>query len=161
MCCCCCGALCACVLLILSQACIQGVLGKEGWGCNPWWWRPGTLLHTETLLALLPCCHRRCLLPAVTPPGHYTAGGVTSICPDGSFRADWLPPAQAAACTPCGSGVQGDKSDRVTVYNLTTGAATRLPVMTTGGDCCEFCFWHATAAVVCVHTLGTGGCQLT
>lgn len=82
----------------------------------------------------VPCC---LLLPTVTPPGHYTSGGSTQICPDGSFRADWLPAQQATACTSCGSGVQGDKSDRLTVYNMTTGTTSLLPVMTTGGDCCE------------------------
>jgi hypothetical protein len=100
-------------------------------------------LHTHVPAA---CC---LLLPTVTPPGHYTSGGSTHICPDGSFRSDWLPAQQATACTSCGSGVQGDKSDRLMVYNLTTGATSLLPVMTTGGDCCE-----CLAAAPAQHSTG-------
>lgn len=95
--------------------------------------------ETMPLPSHLPCIP--CLLPlppAVTPPGHFTAGGVTSICPDGSFRADWVPPIQAAACEDCGDSVLGDKSDRITVWDPVTGASSLLPVQTTAGDCCEF-----------------------
>lgn len=71
----------------------------------------------------------------LTPPGHYTSGGVTQICVNGSFRSDWLPAMMATACTSCGAGVQGDKSDRLTVYDLVTGTAGLLPIMTSASDC--------------------------
>lgn len=83
-------------------------------------------------MPLLSCCPA-----AVTPPGHYTSGGVTQICVNGSFRSDWLPAMMATACTSCGAGVQGDKSDRLTVYDLVTGTAGLLPIMTSASDCCK------------------------
>lgn len=111
------------------------------------------------------CCAALVYLPphthtthTVTPPGFYTSGGVTQPCPDHSFRSDWLPFQQAGACTACGSGVQGDKSDRLTVYNLTTGATSLLPIMTSASDCCE---WRRRLQIsftcVYVNASGRGG----
>ena len=75
--------------------------------------------------------------PEVTPPGYYTSNGTTQPCPDGSFRADWKPAAEASSCTLCGVGVLADKTDRVTKYNLVSGVPQEIPVTTSSDDCCE------------------------
>lgn len=75
----------------------------------------------------------------VTPPGYYTTGGQTLQCANGSFRADWK--ATADTCITCGEGVQADKTDRVTSYNIITNAATQIPVTTSTSDCCKCRGW--------------------
>lgn len=73
----------------------------------------------------------------VTPPGHFTANGVTTQCANGTFRADWKPAGQAPSCTPCGDNVFADKSDVVVVYDINTYAARQLAITTAAEDCCE------------------------
>lgn len=92
--------------------------------------------HSRTLL-LCHCvtvsCY--CPVPAVTPPGFYSDGGDTLPCPDGSFRSDWKPPAEATTCTNCGTGVLTAKTDRVTNYNISSGEEISIPVTTSASDC--------------------------
>lgn len=76
---------------------------------------------------------------AVTPPGFYTANGQTQQCPDGSFRPNWLPAAEAANCTACGEGLQATKSDGVTVHDIVSGQPRDILVMTRAEDCCKCC----------------------
>lgn len=72
------------------------------------------------------------------PPGFYVgSSGVTTQCPGNSFRAGWAVVSQAGACEGCGNGVQLDPSERIAVFNITTGAQSLLPVGTSGEDCCE------------------------
>jgi hypothetical protein len=74
---------------------------------------------------------------AVTPPGHFTAGGKTEICPAGSWRADWAPVGVATACNACGDGVFAERSDVVIKYDPVTYAATQVFVSTAADDCCK------------------------
>lgn len=101
--------------------------------------------HALYTLKLLLLCVCLCLcartkpspVPAVTPPGYYTANGRTQPCPDASFREGWLPAAEAGSCTSCGVNVLADKTDRVTVYDIVTGNPQELAVTTSAQDCCE------------------------
>jgi hypothetical protein len=72
----------------------------------------------------------------VTPPGYYTDTtiGISARCPDGQFRADWLP--EASSCTPCGVGVKADRNDRVTRY-YPNGTEEELPITSSLVDCCK------------------------
>jgi hypothetical protein len=91
------------------------------------------------------------VVPAVTPPGHFTAGGVTSKCPAGFFRAAWKTAAEATSCTACGEGVKADATDRVTQYNiLDPTQSTAVNITTSADDCCKL----PSLAVV----LGLAGC---
>lgn len=76
-------------------------------------------------------------LPAVTPPGFYTANGQTQQCPDASFRAGWKTADRADACTPCGQGVLAEKTDRLTVFDPITYAPSFINITTDSEDCCE------------------------
>lgn len=71
----------------------------------------------------------------MTPPGHFTAGGKTEICPAGSWRADWAPVGAATACNACGDGVFAERSDVVIKYDPVTYAATQVFVSTAADDC--------------------------
>lgn len=72
----------------------------------------------------------------LTPPGHFTAGGVTSKCPAGFFRAAWKPAAEATSCTACGEGVKADATDRVTQYNILDPTQSTAVNITTSADDC-------------------------
>lgn len=74
--------------------------------------------------------------PAVTPPGFYTSDGMTQPCPEGAFRADWVPREQAPACTPCGVGLKADKTGRITQI-LPDGTEVLLAITLSADDCCE------------------------
>jgi hypothetical protein len=104
--------------------------------------------HTPTIVYICNLYDALCLVyPAVTPPGYFTVNGATSACPNGSFRADWKPAAQAASCTPCGEGVQGLKTDRLVIY-LDNGTTVEVPVMSSADDCCEWLTGFGWKAVV-------------
>jgi hypothetical protein len=79
-------------------------------------------------------------VPAVTPPGHYTSGQDTLPCPNGEFRPDWKPAAEAGSCTPCGDGLKADKTDSVIAYNLVTYAQEHVAVTTSATDCCKYSY---------------------
>jgi hypothetical protein len=87
------------------------------------------------------CTAAACMLfvctPAVTPPGHYTANGVTQPCSPGSFRGDWVAAGLGRECTPCGDNIQLDMSGSISVFDPVSGNATRLIVATSQEDCCE------------------------
>jgi hypothetical protein len=87
------------------------------------------------LLSLCHCVSHCCPVSAVTPPGFFTDGGDTLPCPDGTFRSDWKPPAEASTCTSCGTGVLAAKTDRVTSYNISSGEEISSPVTTSASDC--------------------------
>lgn len=74
---------------------------------------------------------------AVTPPGFYTANGVTQQCPDASFRSGWKK-GDAESCTPCGQGVLAEKTDRLTVFDPITYQPSLVNITTDSEDCCEF-----------------------
>lgn len=100
---------------------------------------PGVLSCMSRLGTRALCCcvtvSCYCPVPAVTPPGFYSDGGDTLPCPDGSFRSDWKPPAEATTCTNCGTGVLTAKTDRVTNYNISSGEEISIPVTTSASDC--------------------------
>jgi hypothetical protein len=75
----------------------------------------------------------------VTPPGHFTSGSTTTICPDGSYRADWKNPAEADKCDLCGTNINSEKIDRITTYHVTTYAEGTLNVAIGPGACCKCC----------------------
>lgn len=77
---------------------------------------------------------------AVVPPGFYVSNGATVPCPVNSFRADWVAAFQATSCESCGEGVQLDKTEKIAVFDITTGAQTLLAVATSSEDCCK-CWW--------------------
>lgn len=78
---------------------------------------------------------------AVTPPGFYTdiVAKTTQICPDHSYRTDWLPPTQAEAqqCIACGTGVKAEKTDRVIQF-LPNGTEVQVSVTSSTDDCCKY-----------------------
>jgi hypothetical protein len=78
---------------------------------------------------------RAFLLPAVTPPGFFTANEQTLVCPAGHYRAGWLPAAQASECRPCGDGVRAAQTDSITLFDPATGAQRQLPVTSSNSDC--------------------------
>lgn len=80
-------------------------------------------------VAAVPC--------AVVPPGFYVSNGGTVPCPSNSFRADWVAAFQAGSCESCGEGVQLDKTEKIAVFDITTGAQTLLAVATSSEDCCK------------------------
>lgn len=95
-------------------------------------------------------CHPPC---TVTPPGHFTSGGETKLCPSGSYRADWKPPAEAASCRSCGEGVFTDRTDVVVKWDPLTYVATEVAITTAPEDCCE---WRRAATGTGVSGLGDG-----
>lgn len=79
-----------------------------------------------------------CLL-AVTPPGHFTASGMTAKCPAGSFRAEWAVGANAASCTPCGAGVPAKENTQIVQYSATFPyIATSIRIANSSGACCKY-----------------------
>lgn len=78
-----------------------------------------------------------CLDAAVTPPGHFTNATSTYLCPAGTYRADWLPAAQAGECLACGEGVKTVATDRVSKYDTVSYAETKVPITTSSDDCCK------------------------
>jgi hypothetical protein len=93
--------------------------------------RPSAPHMTADYVCCVPC-HL-----AVTPPGFYTAGGVTQQCPAGSYQADWKPLSEAGNCTWCGDRVLADTTGQITMYELVTGSPIVLFVTTSAEDCCE------------------------
>lgn len=79
----------------------------------------------------------------MTPPGYFTANGVTTKCPAGSFRAAWKPAGEATSCTACGEGVKADATDRVNQYSILDPAqVTVVSITTSADDCCKLpCCW--------------------
>jgi hypothetical protein len=74
---------------------------------------------------------------AVTPPGHFTNATGTFLCAGGSYRADWLPAAQADQCLSCGEGVKTVATDRVSQYATIDYAETKVAITTSSDDCCK------------------------
>jgi hypothetical protein len=75
---------------------------------------------------------------AVTPPGHFTAGGTTSKCAAGSFRDGWVAASEAASCTQCGDGVFAFDDASILSYNPTPPySTTTISVTTKASSCCE------------------------
>lgn len=85
-------------------------------------------LWTEKFGAISP---NECL----TPPGYYTSGTATTICPTGSYRADWKNPADADKCDSCGSNIQSEQIDRITLYDITDYSETTANVAMGPGAC--------------------------
>lgn len=89
-------------------------------------------LWTETFGASAP---EQCL----TPPGHYTTtgpGGATSICPGGSYRADWKNRAEALTCDSCGDGIPAETLDFIATYKIADNTAdTPTSVAISSGSC--------------------------
>ena len=74
----------------------------------------------------------------MTPPGHFTANGETKICPNGTYRADWKPPAEASSCISCGDGVFADRTEVVTKWDPVTYVATEVAITIAPEDCCKW-----------------------
>jgi hypothetical protein len=72
-----------------------------------------------------------------TPPGHFTADGKTSKCPEGSYRADWKTAGQATACVACGEGVLALATDTVTKYARGGNKTLEVAVTSSAEDCCK------------------------
>lgn len=70
-----------------------------------------------------------------TPPGHFTADGKTSKCPEGSYRADWKTAGQATACVACGEGVLALATDTVTKYARGGNKTLEVAVTSSAEDC--------------------------
>lgn len=102
------------------------------------------LLQLLILLTFLSLCHALPALPCacftVVPPGHYDHDGSTEICPDGTYRAEWLIKASAQACVSCGKGVSAEPTEQVTVpTNLNDPSSTPVlrDVRTSAASCCK------------------------
>lgn len=97
-----------------------------------------------------------CVLFAVTPPGHFTAGGMTANCPAGSFRAEWAVGANAASCTPCGAGVAAKENSEIVQSSTTFPyVATSIRVADSSGACCKYqpvCLLALTACDASAHS---------
>lgn len=82
------------------------------------------------------------LLCAVTPPGHFTANGVTDKCDitQGQFRAEWKPASDllAQSCSECGANILSAETEEITQYSIVTEAPSKVNVTATSAACCEY-----------------------
>lgn len=108
----------------------------------------------------LSACHHFLSL-SVTPPGHFTntGTGVTDLCPNGQYRAEWMPYAQAANCDVCGDLIQSEATDQITAIDIKNETESKVDVATTSAACCESQHSAARLAVfpACSASSSTSG----
>lgn len=76
----------------------------------------------------------------LTPPGFKTVisgdTGTTEPCGEGEYRAEWLPPVAASACTPCGENIYSSPDQQIPVFAITPDAApSEIEVRATDAAC--------------------------
>ena len=74
----------------------------------------------------------------MTPPGYKTVGDVTSLCPTGSYRAEWKPASEAGSCDLCGDNILSDPTDEITAIDISDyESTTKVFVRASASACCE------------------------